>query len=162
LNRAGVDTSDNPKLEWGHLTPLLPVAHGASTARPFDLRAQGTTASSRRPSDRTTTWNQPVAVPADVTLGVNVAAGQSLARVVYRGQLLETSRSSRVVRRGPLIDLGESSTAPGFEVTARLARGKRMILAYGHDASGKLVGIDEITFDVGASAPPPQVDDAFE
>ncbi len=162
LNRAGADASDNPQLEWAHVTPLLPAAHGASAARPFDLRAQGTTASSRRAHDRTTTWDQPVSVPGDVTLGVNVTAGHAVARVVYREQRLDTSRSTPIVRREPLVELGASSAAPGFEVTARLQRGKRMLLAYGYDATGKLLGIDELTVDVGASAPPPQADDAFE
>lgn len=162
LNPTGVDTSDNPKLVWGDLVPMLPGAHGATAARPFDLRAQGTTASSRRANDRTTTWDQPVSVPADVTFGVNVAAGQSLARVVYREQRVDLSRGTPVVRREALVALGESSSAPGFEVTARLQRGKRLVLAYGYDAAGKLLGVDEVTVDVGGSTPPPQADDAFE
>lgn len=160
-NSTGADTSENPKLMWSDVTTLLPQTHAAATARPFDMNAAGVTASSRRASDRTTTWSQPVSAGVDVALGATAAANVALAKVTYFEQRVNGSGATPTVAREPLVALGESTTA-GFAVMARLQAGKRMVLAYGYDASGRLLGIDEITVQVGGNTPPPVTDDAFE
>jgi hypothetical protein len=162
-NSTGADSSENPKVLWGDVTTLLPQSHGAATARPFDVSAAGVTASSRRASDRTTTWSQPVSTGLDVALGARAAGNVALARVAYFEQRLNASGATPIVTRDALVALGESTTGPGFEVTARVSSGKRMVLAYGYDASGRLLGVDEITVQAGGgNTPPPQTDDAFE
>jgi hypothetical protein len=162
LNPTGFDASDNPNLRWGDLVTLYPQVHAAAAARSIDLTVNGVQATSRRASGRTTTFPQPVAVPAgDVVLGVR-SASAGVNRVAYFEQRLDASGAVPVVAREPLVTLGTSSTAPTFEATARLTSGKRMVLCYAYDAAGKLLSIDELTLQVGANAPPPQADDAFE
>lgn len=162
-NPTGVDTSENPRVVWGDITTLLPQNHGAATVRAFDLSAAGVTASSRRANDRTTTWSQPVSTGADVALGARAAGNVALAKVTYFEQRLNASGATPIVTRDALVPLGESTTGPGFEATARLQSGKRMLLAYGYDASGRLLGVEEITVQVGGgTSTPPASDDAFE
>ncbi|MCO5168237.1 MAG: pre-peptidase C-terminal domain-containing protein [Planctomycetes bacterium] len=162
FNSAGADSSENPRMPWGQVTELLAADHLATTARAFDLEAQGVAASSRRAAGNTTTWEQPIAVQGDAALAVRVRAGQAVARVTYHEQRLNTSGAHPTVRRDPLVALGESTTTPRFEVTARLATGKRMILAYAYDAAGRLLGVDEVTLDVGAAPAPRPTDDVYE
>lgn len=162
LNRTTSDYGENTSLVFGEVVKLLPTVHGSTSARALDAVANGVAASSRRPNDRTTTWSQPVATPLDVALGARVTAGQPITKVVFFEQPVSASQGPVIVTRAALVRLGESTTAPDFAVTARLTQGKRMVLAYGYDASGKLVATDEITLQVGGQTPTPTADDAFE
>ena len=161
-NAPGADSSENPRMRWDELSALLPGDHAPASARPFDLAADGVLASGRRQAGATTTWGNPVATGADVVLGVRPAQGQAVARVVYFEQAVELQSGYPVARRVPLTRLGEGTNGPRFEATARLAAGKRMVLAYGYAASGKLLGIDELVLDVGGRPAPAPADDAFE
>lgn len=157
------DSGENKKLVWGDVASLLPAVHGAQDARPFDLVANDVAASSRRANDVTTTWSQPIAsATGAVTLAVRVAPSRALSRVAYFEQAT-TGGVHPEATRAALVPLGEGTTGPGFGVSATLARGKHMLLAYAYDSAGKLLGVDEVTVEVNAVVPPPPVtDDAFE
>lgn len=162
-NPTTADSGENKKLVWGDVASLLPAVHGAQDARPFDLVANGTAASSRKTSGHSTTWAQPIAsATGAVSLSVTLAPNRALSRVAYFEQAT-TGGTHPEATRAALAPLGEGTTGPGFGVSATLARGKHMLLAYGYDAAGKLVGVEEITVEVNGNVPPPPVtDDAFE
>jgi subtilisin-like proprotein convertase family protein len=143
-NPTGADYGENYKLLYGKILEILPAAHAAGEARAIDLAVNGTPASTRRPSDRTTTWTNPVPASGELALSVSVASGRSVAKVKYYEQAISGSTNPTATRT-PLTALGESTAAPVFGVTARLtSNGKKMLLAYAFDGSGRLLGVDEI------------------
>lgn len=161
-NPTTVDAGENSKLIYGKLLEILPAVNDPTQARPFDVQVNGVRASTKRANDQTTTWSQPVAAPnGDVSLVVVPAAGRTIARVAYFEQLVDGS-TYPVARRAPLVSLGETTT-PATPVTARLdGTGKHLLLAYGYDAAGRLLGVDEVTVQGGGNTPQPTTDDTFE
>jgi len=164
-NPTGADYGENYKLLYGKILEILPVAHRMTDARAVDLTANGTRASTRRAHDKASTWTQPVVAGGDVSLSVAVASGRAVARVKYVEQLV-TGSTDITASRSALVPLGESATGPSFGSTVRFSsNGKKLVNAYAYDASGRLLGIDEIALQyttTGGGGVTPSVDDAFE
>ncbi|MEZ0230118.1 MAG: pre-peptidase C-terminal domain-containing protein [Planctomycetota bacterium] len=163
-NPTTADSGENKKLLYGKILEILPAAHGVTQARAIDLSANGTSASSKRANDRTTTWNQPVAVSGAVSFTVAATAGQSVAKVDYFEQAV-TGSTEPTATRAPLVSLGSSTTGPTFAVSkAFQTTGKKMILAYAYDAASRLVGYDEITlqYSLSGGGTTPTADDIYE
>lgn len=169
-NPTGPDYGENYKLLYGKIQEILPVAHKASEARAIDVAVNGVRSSTRRGFDKTTTWSQPVDAAGEVRFTASAAAGRAVAKVKYFEQRVTTGSYPQATRDA-LAALGESTTGPEFAVSARLsANGKRMVVAYAYDASGRLLGIDEATVQYstsggstgGSTGGGSQGDDAFE
>jgi hypothetical protein len=168
-NPTAVDYGENFKLLYGKLLEVLPLSHKSTDARAIDLKANGTSASSRRTGNVTTSWSNPVAASGDVALSVAVASGRSVAKVKYLHQTVSGS-TQITASRNALVALGESTTSPAFGATARFtSNGKKFVVAYAYDAAGKLVGVDEIALQYSTStgtststSTSTGADDAFE
>jgi hypothetical protein len=119
--------------------------------------------SQQRRADRSTiTWSEPVEVPGSiVTVLTQVADGQAVARVNYCEQPVSFSAFGNSVRalREPVMHLGESTDGPDFRRTVSLSQaGRKLICAFAYDASGRLVGYDEIAVQIPAGAASPVED----
>jgi hypothetical protein len=165
-NPNGSDDGENPNIKYSEIKRILPKVHRANEERPFNISVDGSSAASRRDHDKTTTWTRPVATSREVTLTANIGAGQNITRIEYFEQKVSNSTATAIVRRVPLVTLGESTTGPDFNVNAQFpSNGKKMIVARAYDPNGVLIGYDEITVQVSSSNTgntSPQSDDNFE
>lgn len=147
FNALGSEYSENPKLLYSRILEILPQRHGARDESTFVLAADGVASAGRRGDASPVTYATPVETGPQVALSVTSSI-PGLAAVKYFEQKIALKAGSLTAGRGPLSPVGEGTT-----FAATLAPGKRMIVAFGYAADGRLLALDEITVDVKREAP---------